>query len=440
MKFHKILNIGGMASMQGRVNAIVIVDGPEAFATIAGKPLLAYWMDRLAEAEVHEVRVVARTLTDSLHDFVAAWSHNSRPRLVTARTPSAPGEAAAIAANVDLADQADEVLLIHAGNFSDVNLARMLAFHSDHDQHLTAALFHASEDQAASFVTLDKRKKIVSMTGDRGRSDLAFADVMALSVPLYREIARAGEAKPELDILWVYRDRTWGWPWVWYHRNVADPETLEQVRHEAPAILGDLQRRGRPAVFLDRDGTLIQEVNYLSDPDQVRILPGVAEALRRLRAGGYARVVVTNQSAVGRGMITRERLHEIHESMYRILDEQNAAVDAVYFCPDAPDPDGQPVADDAHRKPGAGMLRAAAADLGLDLEASWMVGDQIGDLIAGDRAGCRGAILVQTGQGLKGNDEPDVPYMVASDLLAASDIILSGEEPQPVRKKSPIFA
>src|SRR6476620_699626 len=90
----------------------------------------------------------------------------------------------------------------------------------------------------------------------------------------------------------------------------------------------------RPGVFLDRDGTLIEHVHYLSDPGLVRILPGAAEAIKRLRRAGFACVLVTNQSAVGRGMIAEARLHEIHAEMDRQLAEHGAALDAIYYCTD----------------------------------------------------------------------------------------------------------
>ena len=153
-------------------------------------------------------------------------------------------------------------------------------------------------------------------------------------------------------------------------------------------------------MFLDRDGTVIEQVHYLSDPTRVRLLPGTAEALRQLHAEGFACVVVTNQSAIGRGMLTEAQLHLIHDEMKRQLAAEGAAVDAIYFCPKAPAGDDRTVIEYGERKPGPGMLIRAAEELGLDLGASWMVGDMISDILAGINARCRGSILVRTGKGL----------------------------------------
>jgi D-glycero-D-manno-heptose 1,7-bisphosphate phosphatase len=182
-------------------------------------------------------------------------------------------------------------------------------------------------------------------------------------------------------------------------------------------------------VFLDRDGTVIEQVHYLSDPTRVRLLPGTAEALRRLHGAGYACVVVTNQSAIGRGMLTESQLHLIHDEMNRQLAAENAAVDAIYYCPEPPAGDDRTIVEHGDRKPGPGMLIRAARELGLDLCASWMVGDMISDILAGINARCQGSILVRTGKGLSESEGTlDVNYQVANDLRAAVELILASSQ------------
>ena len=181
----------------------------------------------------------------------------------------------------------------------------------------------------------------------------------------------------------------------------------------------------RPAVFLDRDGTLIVDVPYLGDPAQVRLLPGAVEALQRLRHAGFACVVVSNQSAVGRGMITLEQMHLVHRELARQLAAAGTALDGNYWCTHAPQTTDKIAIQHVDRKPGPGMLLRAARELNLDLARSWIIGDQLSDMLAGRNAGCRGGILVRTGQDLApalaslGNDWP-----VADDVLAAVNVIL----------------
>jgi D-glycero-D-manno-heptose 1,7-bisphosphate phosphatase len=189
---------------------------------------------------------------------------------------------------------------------------------------------------------------------------------------------------------------------------------------------GVLSHEARPAVFLDRDGTLIEAIHYLADPALVRLLPGVAEALKLLCDAGFACVVVTNQSGVGRGIITLEQLTLIHQEMTRRLAEAGAALDGVYWCTHLPKLDDKTVIEHVDRKPGPGMLLRAAGDLNLNLAESWIVGDQLGDMLAGRNAACKGGILVRCGYDLTaaldalGHDWP-----AADDLLAAANMIIN---------------
>lgn len=190
----------------------------------------------------------------------------------------------------------------------------------------------------------------------------------------------------------------------------------------------DSTNRGRPAVFLDRDGTVIEHVHYLSDPAGVRPIPGSGEALRLLKADGYALVVVTNQSAIARGFLTVEQLDAVTTEMDRQFALEGVAFDGLYYCPEAPTGDDPTAITHPDRKPGPGMLLRAASDLGLDLSSSWMVGDMISDVLAGINAGCRRSILVRTGKafpGRAGGDGPD--FDVADDLAGAAGLILTSK-------------
>jgi D-glycero-D-manno-heptose 1,7-bisphosphate phosphatase len=179
----------------------------------------------------------------------------------------------------------------------------------------------------------------------------------------------------------------------------------------------------KPAVFLDRDGTLVELVHHLTDPADLRVLPGAAESLNALHEHGYTCVVVTNQSAIGRGMMTIDRLGEVHCEFERQLALQGAHVDAHYFCPVAPTVKDPTVIEHPDRKPGPGLLLRAAREHDLDLERSWMVGDTISDLLAGRNAGCRASILVRTGYGA-GLDATNYADHIADDISGATEIIL----------------
>ncbi|PLX89879.1 MAG: D,D-heptose 1,7-bisphosphate phosphatase [Desulfuromonas sp.] len=146
----------------------------------------------------------------------------------------------------------------------------------------------------------------------------------------------------------------------------------------------------RPAVFLDRDGTINRECHYLQRIDDFELLPGAPEALRKLQAAGFLLVVVTNQSGVARGYFSFETVTEINRHMQAVLAESGVVLDGIYVCPHHPTAgDGPLTRSCTCRKGSPGLLLQAAADLSIDLPRSWMVGDKMSDVDAGRAAGCR---------------------------------------------------
>jgi len=166
------------------------------------------------------------------------------------------------------------------------------------------------------------------------------------------------------------------------------------------------------AVFLDRDGTVNVEVDYLSRPEQLALLPGAGQAIRRLNQLGLKVILVTNQSAVARGYLTEEQLNHIHQVLKQMLAEHDAHLDAIYYCPEMPD------SGSSCRKPEIGMMTQAAEDLDIDLERSYVVGDMDSDLKMGQRAGSK-TVLVLTGYGEKTRAQGIEADFVARDLLEA---------------------
>ncbi len=185
------------------------------------------------------------------------------------------------------------------------------------------------------------------------------------------------------------------------------------------------------AVFLDRDGTLIAEADLVERPEQVVLLPGVAESICALRSAGYRVIVVTNQSAIARGLLDVADLARVHQALRAQLLALGAALDDIYFCPDAPDIAAEKTLPFALRKPGAGMLLLAAEEHDLQLSRCWMIGDQLRDALAGRRAGCRGSLLVRTGRARLPEDALAAADGIFDDLSAAARFILSRPRRRP---------
>jgi D-glycero-D-manno-heptose 1,7-bisphosphate phosphatase len=184
----------------------------------------------------------------------------------------------------------------------------------------------------------------------------------------------------------------------------------------------------RRFVLLDRDGTINEEVGYVLRPDELRLIPGAGDALRELRDLGLGLVVLTNQSPIGRGMLSVDELGAIHAHLSELLAVDGVTLDGIEFCPHRPD-EGC-----ACRKPGTLMVERAAATLGFDPARSWIVGDHGSDLRLGRAVGAR-TILVRTGHGeeeLERGAAEDADHVVADLREAASlirDGLLTGVEP-----------
>jgi D-glycero-D-manno-heptose 1,7-bisphosphate phosphatase len=183
----------------------------------------------------------------------------------------------------------------------------------------------------------------------------------------------------------------------------------------------------RPAIFIDRDGTLNLNVHHLRRVKDLRLIPGAAEAVARLNEAGHLVVIITNQSAIARGYITEAYLADIHRKLARHLARAGAQFDGLYYCPHHPDYGDQTLCE--CRKPAPGLLLRAAAERNLDLKGSIMIGDSLTDLQAGWNAGCQSA-LVLTGSGENTRENADADTLdrmacIGKDLSEVVDWILT---------------
>ena len=189
---------------------------------------------------------------------------------------------------------------------------------------------------------------------------------------------------------------------------------------------------GERAVFLDRDGVLNDDVHLITTPAQFLVLPGVPAALERIAKAGFHLIVISNQPIVARGMATEAEVDELHEFLRNQITKQGGPrIEAFYFCPHHPNANVMQYRQDCEcRKPSPGMIQQAARDHGINLNASYMVGDRITDVIAGSKAGCR-TVQVTTGKEndapLQGTDPKDLetkPDYICDGLPAAVEWIL----------------
>ncbi len=193
------------------------------------------------------------------------------------------------------------------------------------------------------------------------------------------------------------------------------------------------------AVFIDRDGTLIEHYDYLTEASQVQLLPSTVSALKLLRQHGFLLIVITNQSAVARGMLTEKTLNQIHDHLKSLLGREGAYIDKIYYCPYHPEAVVDQYRRDSDlRKPKPGMLYLAKKELDIDLDHSWIVGDDDRDIETGRTVGCRTIMLESRGSSLvrKGQSNPN---FTAVNLQEAANLIIHHSRPEkpPTEQTTP---
>lgn len=174
----------------------------------------------------------------------------------------------------------------------------------------------------------------------------------------------------------------------------------------------------KPAVFLDRDGTLFKDTGYPGDKAPIHFLPGVPEYLRKLQTD-FELIIISNQSGVGRGIITKDEMYRVHDKMINKLQKENIKITDSYYCPHAPSDNC------VCRKPLPFMIQNAAKIWAVNLNYSYMIGDKLSDVLAGYRAGCKSVLLGKDRFAEENNTERPYPYFVATDFKAAAEWILN---------------
>ena len=287
----------------------------------------------------------------------------------------------------------------------------------------TMLLFRAPDPRACGIVDLDGERRIINFTEkpEQPKSNLANAGVYVLHRGVSRWPMRTGSiwaatCSAGLSAacgVWVHDGYTSISGTRRRSRAGVDARRVNSGRFIGPDGL-------RPALFVDR--TASDRARYISDPDDVRRRGG--RCRRGAAAPATRAVVVSNQSAVGRGLMTEAQLRAVNERMCDLFAAEGVVFDALYHCPVAPTGADPAVVEHEDRKPGPGMLRRGASELKLDLGRSWMVGDTISDVLAGINAGCRGSILVKSS--VEAADLARLgalPYRTAADLAAAATVI-----------------
>ena len=421
-----------MAGGKGTRIASVARDIPKPMIPIEGKPVLEHELECLREQGLTDVILTVSHLGHVIMDYFGDGSGISpatgKPfgvKIEYYMEQEPLGNAGAL---FRLKDKlTEDFLLLNADAIFDIDFGRFVAHHREKGGLVTLFTHPNSHPYDSGLILADEDGAVRQWLAKEDERPQWYrnrvnAGLHVLSPALLEE--QPDTPKIDLDRQLLKPLAGTGKMYCYdspeYVKDMGTPERYEGVCRDYAAGLVRTRnlRNKQRAIFLDRDGTINRYVGFLRDVGQFELLPGAAEAIRRINASGYLAIVVTNQPVIARGEVTREQLREIHDKMETLLGREGAYVDAIYYCPHHPHR-GYPgeVAelkiDCGCRKPKPGLLLQAAEDYNIDLTKSWMIGDSENDVQAGRAAGCRTMRIGENG---------------SASLLDAVEHIMEAEE------------
>lgn len=413
---------------------------PKPMVLVAGKPLLQWQIEKLKENGITDLYIIVGHLGEVIRDhFEDGAKYGVHITYIAETMPL--GSAGALYYLKPFLDPEEDVLLLYGDVFFDIFIKRMLDFHIEKQSELTAFAHPNTHPEDSDILEVDEEQKIVGFLSKKEKRDFWYANLVNAACYIIKAyiifgMRNVGKVDFDEDIL---KERAAQGGEVYAYRSteyIRDAGTEERLRSiERDIASGHIFKRNlknkQKCIFLDRDGTINKWNGLVDEEDKVELLEGAAEAIRMINASEYLAIIVTNQPVVARGLCSIEDVENIHKKLQTLLGSQGAYVDDIAFCPHHPDK-GYPGENIAYkvkcncRKPNTGLIERMAEKYNILSEGSWMVGDSSRDIMTGQNAGMRTA-LVLTGESGKDKRSDIEADMVCQDLKEAVTHILQGE-------------
>lgn len=393
-----------MAGGKGTRISSVSAEIPKAMLPVAGKPVLQHQLECLASQGSPDILIVTGHLGGAIHDYFGngenfdvciEYYHEERPL----------GTAGSLIALKD--KLTEDFFLINGDLLFDVDLNRFEAFHRS--KKALATLFTHPNDHPfdSGIIIADGDSKVTGWLEPTNRQgsykNLVNAGIHILSPAILSGKDKIEKLDLDRDLLTplLPSGKVFSYNSPEYVKDMGTPKRYEEVCNDyrSGKVAARNLHNKQKAVFLDRDGTINEYNGFVTKPEQLCLIDGTAQAIAEINRSGYLAILITNQPVIARGDCSLAQLEEIHNRLEYLLGEQGVYLDAIYFCPHHPDKGfhGERVEykiDCDCRKPKPGMILQAAQDFNIDLEQSFMVGDDVKDVLAGQAAGCQTAFLL----------------------------------------------
>lgn len=400
-----VIMAGGKGTRISSVNSEV----PKPMIQIMGKPILEYEIETLKKQGIVDIILVIGHLGHLISEYFGDGSqYGVSIKYVIEEEPL--GTAGALYLLKDVLE--DDFLLLNGDIIFDIDVKRFYSYHKRCGGIATLFTHPNNHPYDSGIIVADKEGKVQNWLHKEDERmwyrNRVNAGIHMLSPHIFEDRDEKGifQKLEKLDLdrdvlkpliqtgeLYVYDSPE-------YVKDMGTPdrfyEVIEDIRCGKVCAKNLIHKQ--KAIFLDRDGTINRYVGFLRKTEDFELLPGVAEAIRRMNTLGYLVIVVTNQPVLARGEVTYEGLDEIHCKMETLLGKEGAYVDSIYYCPHHPNKGYEGEVEELKidcscRKPKPGMLLSAAQDFNIDLSKSWMIGDGENDIKAGRAAGCKTALI-----------------------------------------------
>ncbi len=407
---------------------------PKPMLPIGGKPILEHQVELLKSSGITGITLCLGHLSPVIRDHFGDGSRWG-VKISYSIEDKPLGTAGCLRHAFPEADR--EILVLYGDVMVWMDLNEMVNRHRKTGADATLAVHSNDHPFDSDLLEIDKNMRVVKIhpkphPGGAWLPNLTNAAVYVLGPGLLRLIPTDRPTDCARDIfpetlrrglhLQAYRTAE-------YIKDAGTPQRYPEVEEDwqSGKIRKMHRANPRPAVFLDRDGVLVKEVGHLHKPEQLELLPGAAEGLKKLNTAGLITVLVTNQPVIARGICAVGELRIIHNKLETLLGREGARLDAIYYCPHHPDRGFPGEVPELKipcrcRKPDTGMIEQAQKEFNIELESSWLIGDTTGDIETAHRAGIK-SILLETGYGGKDNRHPAVPTHTSPDLSRAADLI-----------------
>lgn len=416
-------------------------DLPKPMIPIAGKPLLEHQLELARSHGFSEVIIFACYKADVIENYFGDGSRwGLRVRVVVENEPL--GTAGAVLAGHGLLEE--DFAVFYGDTMVNVDLGRICAAHLERNADATLLVHPNDHPLDSDLVEVNADGWVTAFHNrphpqNRWFQNLVNAGLYVMTrkslQPWIGTVKAMDFGKDLFPAMLRQGGRLLGYNSPEYIKDIGTPERYDKISAEYAAGVVQRSSLGTPqrAVFLDRDGTLVKEVDGLTSPDQLELLPGAAEAVRELNHHGWRAVLVTNQPVVAKGFCTEADVITVHNKLETLLGGAHAFLDRIYWCPHHPQKGFAGERVDLKiecdcRKPRTGMLKQAAKDLNLDLKQCWLVGDSTTDVETGRNAGVR-TVLVTTGHAGRDAKFDAKPTHEAQNLLDAVRFIMAGKGP-----------